>query len=234
MVREAAGLLDTSGFSRFEVSGADARAWLDRIMATRLPAPGRARLAVMLATDGRLKGDLTLFNWGDGTWWIMGSYYLRKWHARWFLDRIAEGPQRDVSVRDISDATVGFSLSGPRSRDVLAKLTHQDVGNEALPFLGCATLDLGLFRTRVGRLSVAGELGYEINCSAAEHIGLRELLLEAGADLGLREYGFYAMNSLRLEKSFGIWTFEFTQRYTPGMTRMDRWIAEQRASRSQD
>ena len=224
-VREAAGLLDTSGFSRFEVSGADARAWLDRIMATRLPAPGRARLAVMLATDGRLKGDLTLFNWGDGTWWIMGSYYLRKWHARWFLDRIAEGPQRDVSVRDISDATVGFSLSGPRSRDVLAKLTHQDVGNEALPFLGCATLDLGLFRTRVGRLSVAGELGYEINCSAAEHIGLRELLLEAGADLGLREYGFYAMNSLRLEKSFGIWTFEFTQRYTPGMTRMDRWIA---------
>ena len=229
-VRERVGLVDISGFSRFEVSGPGAEDWLDRIMASRLPAPGRARLAPILAPSGRLKGDLTVFNWGDGTWWIMGSYYLREWHMRWFADRIAEhgtgdGSARDVSLRDVSDATVGFALSGPRSRDVLARLTHQDVSNEALPFMGCATLDVGLVRARVGRLSVAGELGYELNVSAAEHIVLREMLLEAGRDLGLREYGFYAMNSLRLEKSFGIWSCEFTQGYTPGMTGMDRWIA---------
>ena len=72
---------------------------------------------------------------------------------------------------------------------------------------------------------MAGELGYEINVSAVEHVALRELLLDAGRDHGLREYGFYAMNSLRLEKSFGIWSCEFTQGYTPGMTGMDRWIA---------
>ena len=224
-VRKRVGLVDISGFSRFEVSGSGARAWLDRIMASRLPAPGRAKLAPMLAPNGRLKGDLTVFNWGDGTWWIMGSYYLRQWHMRWFSDWIATLEAGDVSVRDISDATVGFALSGPRSRDVLAKLTHQDISKEALPFMGCATLDVGLVRARVGRLSVAGELGYEINVSAAEHIVLRQTLLEAGQDLGLREYGFYAMNSLRLEKSFGIWSCEFTQGYTPGMTGMDRWIA---------
>ena len=224
-VRKRVGLVDISGFSRFEVSGSGARAWLDRIMASRLPAPGRAKLAPMLAPNGRLKGDLTVFNWGDGTWWIMGSYYLRQWHMRWFSDWIATLEAGDVSVRDISDATVGFALSGPRSRDVLAKLTHQDISNKALPFMGCATLDVGLVRARVGRLSVAGELGYEINVSAAEHIVLRQMLLEAGRDLGLCEYGFYAMNSLRLEKSFGIWSCEFTQGYTPGMTGMDRWIA---------
>ena len=224
-VRERVGLVDISGFSRFEVSGAGAREWLDRVMASRLPAPGRARLAPMLGRDGRLKGDLTVFNWGDGTWWIMGSYYLRQWHMRWFSDRIADFGAHDISVLDISDATVGFGLSGPRSRDVLAKLTHQDVSNEALPFMGCAALDVGLVRAKVGRLSVAGELGYEINVSAAEHIVLREMLLDAGRDLGIREWGFYAMNSLRLEKSFGIWSCEFTQGYTPGMTGMDRWIA---------
>ena len=224
-VRKRVGLVDISGFSRFEVSGSGARKWLDRIMASRLPAPGRAKLAPMLAPNGRLKGDLTVFNWGDGTWWIMGSYHLRQWHMRWFSDWIATLEAGDVSVRDISDATVGFALSGPRSRDVLAKLTHQDISNEALPFMGCATLDVGLVRARVGRLSVAGELGYEINVSAAEHIVLRRMLLEAGRDLGLCEYGFYAMNSLRLEKSFGIWSCEFTQGYTPGMTGMDRWIA---------
>ena len=151
----------------------------------------------------------------------MGSYYLRQWHMRWFLGH----NDGSVHIKDISDATVGFSLSGPKSRDVLASLTHQDVSNDALPFMGCATLDVGLIRAKVGRLSVAGELGYEINCSAAEHITLRNMLLEAGATHDIREYGYYALDSLRLEKSFGVWSKEFTQGYTPGMTGMDRWIA---------
>ncbi|MGI9436586.1 MAG: aminomethyltransferase family protein, partial [Geminicoccaceae bacterium] len=219
-VREDVGLLDTSGFSRFEARGPNVEAWLDRIMAGLLPAPGRIRLAPMLAPDGRLKGDLTIFNWGDGTWWIMGSYYLRQWHMRWFRDHLEAG----VSIDDISDGTVGFSLSGPKSREVMASLTHQDVSHDALAFMSCATLDVGLIRAKVGRLSVAGELGYEINCSAMEHIALREMLLEAGAPHGIREYGYYALNALRLEKSFGIWSAEFTQGYTPGMTGMDRWI----------
>ncbi|KZY48470.1 glycine cleavage system protein T [Roseovarius sp. HI0049] len=218
-VRETAGLLDISGFSRFEITGPGAEAWLDHLLACKLPAPGRAKLAPMLAPDGRLKGDLTLFNWGDGTWWLMGSYYLREWHLRWFHDHMAEG----VTLRDISDATVGFGVSGPNSRKIVEKLTDGPIAD--LLFMGCGRFDIGLARCKVGRLSVAGELGYEIHCSAAEHIGLRKLLLDAGADLGLREVGFNALLSLRLEKSFGIWSAEFTQGYTPAQTGMDRWIA---------
>lgn len=219
-VREGVGLLDISGFSRYEVSGPDAKNWLCRLMAGRLPTAGRARLAPMLAPSGRLKGDLTVLNWGDGRWWVMGSYYLRNWHMRWFHDHQTEG----VEVRDISDAVVGFGLAGPKSREVLAALTHQDVNSDALPFMGCATIDVGLIRARVARVSVCGELGYEINCEATEHIALREILLRSGVEQGIREFGFYAMNSLRLEKSFGIWNAEFTQDRTPGMTGMDRWI----------
>ncbi len=218
-VREGVGLLDISGFSRFEVTGPNAEAWLDRIMAGRLPAPGRARLAPMLSPEGRLKGDLTLFNWGDGSWWIMGSYYLRAWHMRWFNDHLDDG----VVIRDLGEDTAGFSLAGPKSRDVIVKLTDGAVGE--LPFMGCGDFDIGLLRCRVGRLSVAGELGYEIHCRMGDHIELRRLLLEAGAEQGIREYGFNALLSLRLEKSFGIWSAEFTQGYTPGMTGMDRWIA---------
>jgi len=219
-VREGVGLIDISGFSRYEVSGPGAKDWLHRLMAGRLPAAGRARLAPMLAPSGRLKGDLTVFNWGDGRWWVMGSYYLRNWHMRWFHDHQTEG----VDVRDISDAVVGFGLTGPKSREVLAALTHQDVSGDALPFMGCATVDVGLIRARVARLSVCGELGYEINCESTEHIALREMLLQAGMAHEIREFGFYAMNSLRLEKSFGVWSAEFTQDRTPGMTGMDRWI----------
>ncbi|WP_298802795.1 glycine cleavage T C-terminal barrel domain-containing protein, partial [uncultured Lentibacter sp.] len=217
-VREAVGLLDISGFSRFEVSGEGAEAWLNQIMASKLPAPGRAKLAPMLSETGKLKGDLTVFNWGDGTYWIMGSYYLREWHMRWFDDHRGAG----VTVQDRSDAIVGFSLSGPNSRKVLEKLTVDAIG--ALGFMGCGTYDLGLLKCKVGRLSVTGELGYEIHCSAAEHITLRKMLLEAGADLGLKEIGFNALLSLRLEKSFGIWSAEFTQGYTAAQTGMDRWI----------
>jgi len=219
-VRDNVGIIDISGFSRYLVTGPRAGAWLDRIMAGRLPAPGRARLAPMLARDGRLKGDLTVFNWGDGTWWIMGSYYLRNWHMRWFEDH----PEDRVTVRDISDATVGFGIVGPRSRDMLASLTHQDVSDAALPFMGCATLDVGLVRARVGRMSVCGEMGFELNCPAADQVTLYRTLKEAAAEFGAADFGFNAMQSLRIEKSFGVWSKEFTQLYTPGETGMDRWI----------
>lgn len=217
-VRSDVGLLDISGFSRFEVTGKNAEAWLNRIMAGRLPKPGRVRLSPMLSEAGKLKGDLTIFNWGNDVFWIMGSYYLRAWHMRWFNDHIDDG----VSIRDLGEEMVGFSLAGPKSTQVLARLTDGDIEN--LPFLGCGEFDIGLIRAKVGRLSVAGELGYEINCRMGDHIALRRMLLEAGAKSDIREYGFNAMLSLRLEKSFGIWSAEFTQGYTPGMTCMDRWI----------
>ncbi len=222
-VRSAAGLLDITAFSRYEVTGPRAGAWLDRMLASRLPKPGRARLAPMLGHDGRLKGDLTVFNWGpddngDPVYWLMGSYYLRAWHMRWFGDHSEDGAE----IRDISDDRVGFALMGPKSREILQKLCEADIS--ALPFMGCGEFDVGLIRAKVGRLSVSGELGYEIHCHSSEHIGLRRELLKAGADLGLREVGFNALLSLRLEKSFGIWSAEFTQGYTATMTGMDRWI----------
>ena len=217
-VREDVGLLDISGFSRFEVSGASAEAWLNTIFATKLPKAGRSRLAVALGEDGRLKGDLTLFNWGDGTYWIMGSYYLRRWHMRWFDDHMGA----DVQVRDLGDEVCGFSLSGPNARKVIEKLSDGPVGD--LPFMGCGAFDIGMLRCKVGRMSVTGELGYEIHCRMGDHITLRKTLLQAGADVGIKEIGFNAMLSLRLEKSYGIWSAEFTQGYTPAMTAMDRWI----------
>ncbi|SPH24817.1 4-methylaminobutanoate oxidase (formaldehyde-forming) [Defluviimonas aquaemixtae] len=217
-IREGVGLLDITGFSRYEVTGPKAEAWLNRLMASKLPGPGRARLAPMLSETGKLKGDLTVLNWGDGTWWIMGSYYLRAWHIRWFRDHLEDG----VSVRDLGEEVCGFGLAGPKSRAVIEKVAEGDIS--ALPFMGCGSFDVGLIRARVARMSVTGEMGYEINCRYGDHVALRRMLLKAGADQGIRECGFNAMLSTRLEKSFGIWSREFTQGYTAGMTGMDRWI----------
>ena len=196
-VRDAAGLLDISGFARYEVSGPQAETWLDTLLACKLPAAGRARIAPMLAEDGRLKGDLTVFNWGDGRYWLMGSYYLRSFHLRWFADHALAG----TMVRDLSDDWLGFSVQGPNARAVIETLT----GPLSLRMMGCAEVDVGLTRARMARLSLSGELAYEINVPAAYHATLRRQLLTAGAAYGLREIGFAAMLSLRLEKSIGIW-----------------------------
>ena len=217
-IREGVALLDITGFSRFEVKGENAEAWLDKIFATKLPKPGRARLAVMLSSSGKLKGDLTLLNWGDGTFWIMGSYYLRAWHMRWFNDQMQDG----VSVRDLGDDICGFALIGPNSQFVLQKVAEGDVSK--MRFMDCKRLDIGLIQSHVARMSVTGEMGFELNCKMGDHIALRRILLEAGADQDIREVGFNAMLSTRIEKSFGIWSAEFTQDRTPGMTAMDRWI----------
>jgi len=217
-IREGVALLDITGFSRFEVTGENSQAWLNQIFATKLPAPGRARLGVMLSFSGRLKGDLTLLNWGDGTYWIMGSYYLRAWHMRWFNEQMKYG----VSIRDLGDEICGFALIGPKSHSVLEKVAEEDVSN--LSFMDCKRLDIGLVRSNVARISVTGETGFEINCKMGDHVALRRILLEAGADEDIREVGFNAMLSTRIEKSFGIWSAEFTQDRTPAMTAMDRWI----------
>jgi len=217
-VRDHVGLLDISGFSRFEVSGPNTEQWLNKIFASKLPKSGKSALAPMLSQTGRLKGDLSVFNWGDGTWWIMGSYYLRAWHMRWFLEHIIDG----VNIRDLGEDYCGFSIAGPKSREMISQLCEGGVEN--LPFMGCGSFDIGLVRSKVGRLSVAGELGYEINCKMGDHVALRRLLIEKGVNFGMIEYGFNALNSMRLEKSFGIWSAEFTQGYTPGMTGLDRWI----------
>ena len=217
-IREGVALLDITGFSRFEVKGENVEAWLDKIFATKLPKPGRARLAVMLSSSGKLKGDLTLLNWGDGTFWIMGSYYLRAWHMRWFNDQMQDG----VSVRDLGDDICGFALIGPNSHFVLQKVAEGDVSE--MRFMDCKRLDVGLIQSRVARMSVTGEMGFELNCKMGDHIALRRILLEAGTDYDIREVGFNAMLSTRIEKSFGIWSAEFTQDRTPGMTAMDRWI----------
>jgi len=220
-VRNGVGILDITAFARYEITGPQAEAWLDKLLACKLPKAGRARLAPMLGDNGKLKGDFTVFNWGDGVWWLTGSYYLRQWHMRWFEDNLAN----DVAVRDISDDIVGFSLSGPNSRQMLERLSHQDVSNGGFGFFECKELHVGLIKAKVARLSLAGELGYEIHCRSSEHTVLRRLLLEAGEGLAATEYGYNAALSLRLEKSFGIWSREFTQDYTPRMTGLDRWIA---------
>jgi dimethylglycine dehydrogenase len=120
---------------------------------------------------------------------------------------------------------MGFLLSGPKSRDVLARLTAENIGNADFAFLTCRRMEIGLGSAVVARLSITGELGYEINVPASRQRALLSELVSAGEGLGLRLIGDRALDSLRLEKSYGVWSREYAQSYTPAMSGLDRFVA---------
>jgi dimethylglycine dehydrogenase len=220
--RAAVGLLDAGVYARYEVSGAGAEAWLERLLANRLPALGRIRLAPMLNPAGKLMGDLTVTRLADDRFWLVGSYYLQEWHLRWFRDHL---PRTGVAIENLSESWLAFSISGPRSRELLARLTRADVSNAALPFLACQPMSVGLTQAIVARLSLTGELGYEITVPAAQQHALWSALTEAGREFGLKPIGMRAQDSLRLEKGYGVWSLEFAPSYTAAAAGLDRFIS---------
>ncbi|WP_420347946.1 GcvT family protein [Pelagibius sp.] len=220
-VREAVGLIETSGFAKYEVSGAGAEGWLGEILANRMPRQGRIVLSPMLNHEGKLIGDFTVAKAGPEQFFIFGSGIAEDYHLRWFERHRAE---EGVALRSLRNEMVGFSIAGPKARDLLARLTAEDVSNEAFPFMAFRRMALGMVPAWVGRISFTGDLGYEIWVSPDYQLRLYDDLLEAGADLGLRHFGLRALDSLRLEKGFGTWAREFRPIYTPAEAGLDRFV----------
>lgn len=219
--RSGVGVLDISSFGKYLVSGPKAEAALERVLAGRLPGVGRVRLTPMLSHSGRLKGDLTTMRLAEDRFLIGGSGYLQTWHMRWFAEHLAgEG----VTVRNVSEEYGGIALIGPRSRELLARAANADVSNAALPFMSVAQMDLAFAPAHVARLSVTGELGYEIYTPAMHLPSLLDAMMGEQDGLDARHIGIYAIKSLRLEKSFGIWSREYSRDYTPRMARLERFI----------
>jgi len=220
--RHAVGILDVSSFAKYEVTGPRAAQALDYLLAGRLPAVGRIRLTPMLAHSGRLMGDLTTMRLAQDHFRLGGSGYLQTWHMRWFSEHLV---QDGVQVRNVTDDYGGLALIGPNSRELMSRIASADVSERALSFMAVAKVDLAFAPALIGRLSVSGELGYEIYVPTLHLRALLDAALEASSGLGVRHVGMYALNSLRLEKCFGIWSREFSRDYTPRMSGLDRFVA---------
>lgn len=220
-VREAVGINEVQNFGKFLVRGAGARAWLDRIMAGRIPKVGRLSLTPMLAHSGRLIGDFTVSCLADDEFQLTGSYGAQDYHHRWFLKHQEDG----ISVENISDQRTGFQIAGPNARKLLERVTRTDVCAEAFKFLDVKPMAIGLVDCIVQRVSYTGDLGYEIYTTPMSQRALWNALWAAGQDLGLRPFGMRAMMSLRLDKFFGSWLSEFSPDYTAAETGLDRFIS---------
>ncbi len=220
-VREGVGLLEISNFAKYEVKGPDAEGWLSQLLANKMPRQGRIVLTPMLNPKGKLIGDFTVAKAGPERFYIFGSGVAEEYHLRWFEAHL---PPNGVSLRSMTAELTGLSVAGPKSRDLLARLTREDISNDAFKFMAFKETTLDRVPVKLGRITFTGDLGYEIWVRADYQRTLYDFLMSAGADLGLKHFGGRALNSLRLEKSFGTWAREFRPIYGPFEAGLDRFV----------
>ncbi len=218
-VRTAAGINEVQNFGKYRVTGPNARAWLDRVMAGRVPQPGRLSLTPMLSEKGRLIGDFTISCLSDTEFQLTASYGSQAYHSRWFGLQAQDG----VWVENVSDRLTGFQVAGPKSRDIVQACTRENL--DTMRFMDVRRITVGQVDCTVQRVSYTGDLGFEIYCDPMHQRALWHALWQAGEPLGLTPFGMRAMMSLRLDKFFGSWMSEFSPDYTAAETGMDRFIS---------
>ncbi len=222
-VRESVGLMETSGFAKYSITGPGAEAWLDRMLTPRIPATGRMTLAPMLKEDGKLIGDFTLAKLGEGDFLVIGSGIAEDYHMRWFESHLPK--DGSVKLEALNLRLTGLAIAGPNARKLISKLTHLDMSNEAFPFMSIRRMDLGMAKTIVGRVSYTGDLGYEIWMKPEYQRYVYDLLMAEGAEFGIRLFGLRALNSLRLEKAYGSWSREYRPLYGPFEAGLGSFVA---------
>ena len=226
-VRERVAVLDLGGFTKLEVGGKDAAGFLDRLICGRLPKVGRVALAYMCQPDGGLLCELTIARLAEQRFYLC-SAAAAEWHDQhWLLAQ--RRPDEDVAIENVSARYGTLVLAGPRSREVLGRLTDADLSNAAFPWLAARPIEIGAARLLALRINYVGELGWELHVPLEHELAVYEALMTAGADLGIRDFGMYAMDSLRLEKGYPAWKVDLSHEYTPLEAALERFVDLEKA-----
>ncbi len=213
-VRERAGLLDLSSFSKYDISGAGAEAFLNRLCANKLPRrQGGVILTTMLTTLGGIESEATITRMGDNQFYVLSAATAEMHDWDWLQQHLAD--DEDVEIVNRTDDLGVLVLSGPKSREILATLTEADLSNKALPWLRGAEMRVAGIECRVLRVSYVGELGYEFHHPMNRMLELYNAIMAAGEAHGIANYGTYAVNSMRMEKAYRAWGTELTTEVTP-------------------
>ena len=204
-----------------KISGPGAAEFIDHLFANRLPRVGRLILSPILTPKGNLHGDLTIGRLAEDRFFIFGSGSAQNIHRRWFEQHL---PATGVTYRNRTEQLHGLSIAGPQSRELLGRLVRDDVSGKALRFLDFRQLNVAGIPCLLARISFTGELGYEIFCAPQYQLALFEAIERAGAGLGLRCFGARALMSLRMEKSWGVWTLDYRSDFTAAESGLDTFV----------
>lgn len=214
VIRERVGVLDQTSFGKFEVQGPGASDFLERLCANKLSArTGRIIVTQMLDEHGGIECDLTVTRVAEDRYWVITAAATTTHDGAWIGWHLPH--DGSVSLRDITGEYACLTLMGPRSRQVLGKISDDDVSNEALPFLTCRDIHIGYAPVRAYRVSYVGELGWELYHPIEYQRYIYGRIIEAGREFGIINYGYRALDSLRMEKGYRLWGLDMTSQNTP-------------------
>ena len=213
-VRDRAGLADLSAFAKFEVTGVDATAFVERLGANRPPrAIGRIGLTHALTEAGGVASEFTVTRLAADRYYLTSAAAAER-HDEDVLRRHAAA-FADANVFNRTEHLGVLGLMGPEARTVLGALTDADLDDDAFPWLSARSVRIGAVQARALRVSYVGEFGWELHVAMEDLPALHDALCAAGDAVGLQPFGAYAMNSLRLEKGYRAWGADLTTERTP-------------------
>jgi dimethylglycine dehydrogenase len=222
-VAERIGVLDLSGFAKYDVRGPDAEAFLNRICANRMPKKlGGIGLVHPLSRGGRIYGEMTVTRFADDHFYCLSAAAAEQ--RDWDLLIESKLPDEDVALTNLTMDLGVLVMNGPRSRDVLAKLTDAYLSNDGFRWLSGQEIVLADIKMRALRVSYAGELGWELHPAMGDLAKLYDAVWDAGQEFGIVNYGLYAANAMRVEKGYKAWGSELTNELTMIEAGMDRFI----------
>ncbi len=226
MLRDKAGIIDISNFARTRIKGPGAKAWLDALLANRVPSvQGRTCLAPLIGKRGGIAGDFTVTCLAPDDYFMVSSGMAERYHHRFFnAVPLPDG----TTWASQTDGMAGFNIAGPLARTLLQGLTNADLSNKAFPFLRSQQITLAGVDCIAIRVSFTGDLGWELHCDATDQLRLYDALLAAGEPLGAGPVGGRALGALRIEKGYGSWGREYSPEYWPqesgltGLIKLDK------------
>ncbi|MGE0499354.1 MAG: FAD-dependent oxidoreductase [Rhizobiaceae bacterium] len=220
-VRDAAGILDLPGFSRFRLQGPGARQWLSGLITGVVPKPGRIGLAYFADDGGRIVTEMSVMALDEDSFFLITAA-VAEWHDfEWLKTHLPEATQ--VTLENVTERFSCQILTGPKSREILAEVTDADL---KLPWLTHQSCRIAGRWLQLVRVSFAGELGWELHTKAEDTQTVFDAVWTCGEKYGLRPFGMFALDSLRLEKGYRAWKAELSTDYTVlqgGLERFVRW-----------
>ena len=212
-LRESVGVVDTSNFAKYEITGPNALTWLDKIIANNVPKEnGRTCLTPLLSLRGGLAGDFTVARISDERLFMIGSGIAEDYHLRIFEQFL---PADGVELKCVTDDMTGVNIAGPNARSLMQKLTGDSFSNDEHRFMRNKLITIDGYEAIVLRVSFTGDLGFEIYVDEVNQLALYESILQKGEEFGICPVGSRALGSMRIEKGYGSWSREYSPEWYP-------------------
>ncbi len=210
-IRDAVGIMDHGGFTKYTLAGPEAAYALSRVVCGGLPANGRVRLSYLLTPNGRIHSETTVARLLQDQFLLCGPTLAVDRDYDWIADQIS---QTDAQLSKGYDHDGALLVMGPNARAVLQTLTSADLSAQSAPWMSVTKIEIAGIPVTAMRVSYVGELGWELHVASGNLTALYHAIWQAGSGHGICNFGSYALNAMRIEKGYHGWGADFGTEYT--------------------